>query len=85
VTAPARTDRPAETLAPFLAVLSMVGSLLALVYQPVKVIPFAVLLALIAAGMGRPDDRLPLIAIVVSAVCFTVGMTIAVITKHALY
>lgn len=85
MTAPARSERPAEVVAPFLAVISIVGSIVALAYEPVKIIPFAALLALISSGMARRDDRLPLIAVAVAAVCFVAAMTIAVVTKHALY
>ena len=83
---PARSEqRPSETAADFLAVISIVASAVALAYQPVKLIPFAVILALIATGMGPRHSRLPLVAVVVSAVCFVVGMTIAVLTKNPLY
>lgn len=85
MTAPVRAARPAELAAGFLATLSIVGSALALAYRPVRVIPFAVLLALIAAGMAPPRSRLPLIAIVVAAACFVGGFTIAVLAKNPLY
>jgi len=85
-TTPARSEaRPSETASGFLAVISIVASLLALAYQPVKLIPFAGLLALVATGMAPRDSRLPLIAIFVAAACFVAAMTIAVLTKHALY
>ena len=86
-TTPARSEarRPSETASGFLAVISIVASLLALAYQPVKLIPFAALLALVATGMAPRDSRLPLIAIFVAAACFVAAMTIAVLTKHALY
>ena len=83
---PASSDqRPSETAADFLAVISIVGSVVGLAYQPVKLIPFAVILGLIATGMARRSSRLPLIAVGFAAVCFVAGMTIAVLTKHALY
>ena len=47
--------------------------------------PFAILLALIAAAMAPKDARLPLIAVVVGASAFVVGMTIAVTTNNPLY
>jgi hypothetical protein len=85
VTAPLRAARPAELAAGFLATLSIVGSLLALAYKPVRIIPFAILLALIATGMAPPRSRLPLIAVGVAAVCFIGGFTIAVLAKNPLY
>lgn len=85
MTTPARDDSAASLIAPFLAVVSIVGSLLALAYEPIKIIPFAVLLALIATAMGRRGERLPFVAVLVGAACFVIAMTIAVLTRHALY
>jgi hypothetical protein len=85
VTAPLRAARPSELAAGFLASLSIVGSALALAYKPMRVLPFAILLALIATGMAPRDSRLPLIAVVVGGVCFVAGFTIAVLTKNPLY
>ena len=85
MTAPLRSARPSELTAGILAAFSIVGSALALAYEPMKVIPFAVLLALIATGMAPPKSRLPLIAVAVSAVCFVAGFTIAVLTDSPLF
>jgi hypothetical protein len=85
VTAPARSARPADLAAGFLATVSILGSGLALAYRPVRLIPFAMLLALIAAGMAQRDSRLPLLAILVGAVAFVVGLSIAVITKNPVF
>jgi hypothetical protein len=82
--APAPTP-PSELVAGFLAVLSMVASALALFYQPVKVAPFAALLALLATGMAPGRSRLPLLAVIVATIGFFAGMTIAVTTGHSLY
>jgi hypothetical protein len=85
VTAPLRSARPSELTAGILAALSIVGSALALAYEPMKVMPFAILLALIATGMAPPKSRLPLIAVAVAAVCFVAGFTIAVLTESPLF
>jgi FtsH-binding integral membrane protein len=82
---PQSGSSPSELTAGFLAVLSMVGSALGLVYQPVKVLPFAFLIALIATGMAPRDSKLPLAAIMFGAICFVGGLTIAVTTNHRLY
>jgi hypothetical protein len=78
-------SRPSEVVAPFLAALSIVGSALAIFYQPVKVAPFAVILALIATGMAPPRSRLPLFATAFAVIAFVVGMTVAVTAEHSLY
>jgi hypothetical protein len=82
---PTSGSSSSELTAGFLAVLSIVGSALGLVYQPVKILPFAFLLALISVPMASRDNKLPLIAIFVGAICFVAGLTIAVTTNHSLY
>jgi hypothetical protein len=76
---------PSELVSSFLAVISIVGSVLALFWDPLRVSPFAILLALIAAGMAPKDARLPLLAVGISAIAFVVGVTIAVTTKNPIY
>jgi hypothetical protein len=76
---------PSEMVSGFLAVISLAASVLALFWDPIRVSPFAVLLALISAAMAPRDARLPLIAVFVSAVAFVVGVTIAVTTNNGVY
>ena len=75
----------ADTVAGFLATLSIVASALALVWRPVRLIPFAVVLALIAARMSERNQRIAWYAVVAAVICWTVGMTIAVVTENPLY
>ena len=76
---------PSELVAGFLSVISIAASVLALFWDPLRVSPFAVLLALIATGMAPKDARLPLLAVGISAIAFVVGVTIAVTTKNPIY
>ena len=86
MTAPEQTARSSsEMAAGFLATLSILASGLALVYRPVRLLPLAIILALIAAGMAPRTSKLPLIAILVAAVAFVVGATIAVLSENPLY
>jgi hypothetical protein len=86
VSVPPRTqERPAEAVAGLLASLSIFASLLGLAYRPVRVIPFAIAIALVATAMGGRHARLATIAIGVGALCFAVGMAVAVITQNPLY
>ncbi|HSB39259.1 MAG TPA: hypothetical protein VLD13_09250 [Gaiellaceae bacterium] len=75
----------AETVAGLLAALSIAASCIALAYRPGRVLPFALLLALLAAGIGGRHSRLAAWAIAVGGVCFVLGMAIAVITDNPLY
>jgi hypothetical protein len=74
-----------ELVGSFLAVVSIVASLLALVYNPLRLTPFAVLLGLISVGMSPRSARLPALAIGVAVICFIVGLTIAVTTNNPIY
>ena len=75
----------ADTIAGLLATVSIFTSFVGVIYRPVRLIPFAVLLALVAARMSDRQQRLGGVAIAVAVVCWTVGMTIAVITESPLY
>ena len=75
----------AELVAGFLAVISMVASALAIVWEPLKVSPFAVLIALVAVGMSPRGARLPFLAVAVGTLCFIIGMTVAVTTNNPIY
>jgi hypothetical protein len=83
------TDRhrwsTADTLAGFLATLSMFASALGLIWRPVRIIPFAILIALIAARMSARNERIALYAMLIGVACWVAGMTIAVVTKNPLY
>jgi hypothetical protein len=82
---PQSTAGSAGLVAGFLAVVSIVGSILAVFWDPLRVSPFAVLLALIATGMAPRGSRLPLLAVVIGALGFFVGMTVAATTNNPLY
>ena len=83
---PARTaDRPADAVAGLLAALAIFGSCLALAYRPVRVIPFTILIALIAAAFGGRHQRLAAYAVGISGACFIVGTFFAIITNHPIF
>jgi hypothetical protein len=78
-------DRPAEAVAGLMASAALFASLVALVYRPLRITPFSIGIALVAAAIGGRHSRLAAFAVVVGTVCFIVGMTIAVLTKNPLY
>ena len=84
-TGPISHDRPADAIAGFLAAVSILGSAIGLVYRPARLIPFAILLAIIATAMGGRNARLATTAAGIGGVCFVVGMAVAVITNHAVF
>jgi len=84
-TAPVERDRPAETVAGFLAAVAIVAALLSLAYRPIRLDPFAIVVAFVAAGIGGRHARLAAVAVAVASVCFIFGMIIAIVTERPLY
>jgi hypothetical protein len=86
VSTPARTaDRPSETVAGLLATIAIFGSVVALIYRPVRITPFTILLSLVAAGIGGRHQRLAAVALGVSGACFIVGTFFAIVTNHPIF
>jgi len=83
--APYERARPAETVAGFLAAAAIFVSLTGIMYRPLRLIPIAILLALVAAGIGGRATRLATWAVVIAAASFAVGLAAAVITSNPLW
>jgi uncharacterized membrane protein len=82
---PAESATSAESIAGLLAAIAIFAALFSLAYRPVRIDPFAIVIALIAAGIGGRHSRLASFAVFNAAACFVVGMIIAILTKHPLY
>jgi hypothetical protein len=82
---PYERPRPSETVAGFLAAASIFVSLTGIAYRPLRLIPIALLLALIATGIGGRASRLAAWAVGIGAAAFAVGMAVAVITSNPLW
>ena len=82
---PYQRARPAETIAGFLAAASIFVSLTGIAYRPLRLIPFAIVLALIGVGIGGRSERIATWAASIGAVSFALGMAVAVITSHPLW
>jgi hypothetical protein len=78
-------ERPADAVAGLLASLSIFASLIGLAYRPARLIPGALLLALLAAAMGGRHQRLAAFAVGIGGACFVIGRATAVITDHPIY
>jgi hypothetical protein len=85
VSTPEVRERPSDAIAGLLASLALFASLLGLVYRPVRVIPFAIVLALIATAMGGRHARLAATALIVSGACFVAGLALAVTTNNPIF
>jgi hypothetical protein len=84
-TPPLERTRPAEAVAGFLAAVAIFAAFFSLAYKPVRIAPFAIVLGLIAAGIGGRHARLAAFAVFCAGACFILGMIIAILTKHSLY
>ena len=82
---PVSQSRPAESVAGLLASLSIFFSLIGVAYRPARWIPAALRLALLAVARGGRHNRLGALALGVGALCFVVGMAVAVITSNPIY
>jgi hypothetical protein len=77
--------RTTDSVAGFLAAFSLALSGIALVRQPGLLAPVAALVAIVAARMTVAHRTLTAVAVVVAALAFLVGMSIAVVTDGTLY
>jgi hypothetical protein len=84
-TGPIARDRPADAIAGLLAALSITASLVGIAYRPARLIPFALLVAVVATGMGGRHSRLAAAAVLIGGACFVLGMALAVITNNAVF
>jgi hypothetical protein len=83
---PVERTSPAEAVGGFLAAASITISLVAVVYRPVRLVPFALVIAFIAVGLARERHaRLAAAAVAVGALGWLAGMTVAVLTGKPLY
>jgi len=77
--------RPGEWIAGMLAAFSIFASCIGVAYRPARLIPAAILLALLATGLGGRNARIATWAIAIGGVCFLLGMTVAVLTGNPIY
>jgi hypothetical protein len=81
-----RRSSGAETAAGFLAAISLTASAIALVYRPLRLAPFAILIGLIAAGLAKErHTRLAAAAVIAASAAWLIGMAIAVLTSNPIY
>ena len=77
--------RPSETVAGFLAAMAIFVSVISLAWHPLRLVLPAILISLIAAGIGGRYKRLAFAAVMIAAACFFFGLTIAVVTSRPLW
>jgi hypothetical protein len=75
----------AETVAGYLSATAIFIAVIGIAWHPIRLILPAGVVALVAAGMAGPGRRLQFAAVIICAVCFFLGMTIAVATSRPLW
>jgi hypothetical protein len=85
-TYPVERTRPAEAVGGFLAAASITLSVVAMVYRPVRLVPFALAIAFVAVALTRERHaKLAAAAVAIGALGWLVGMTVAVLLGEPLY
>jgi hypothetical protein len=74
-----------EVVAGYLAAFSIFCSVIALAWHPLRLLLPAIILAMVAAGMGGRDNRLARYAVGAVAVSFVLSMAIAVAGSRPLF
>jgi hypothetical protein len=75
----------ADLVAGLLAASALAAGLLSIAYKPARIGPVALVVALIAVGIGGKNERLATLAVATVSVGWVLGMIIAVITENPVY
>jgi hypothetical protein len=84
-TAEPTRSRSSDSIAGYLAAMSIFICLIGVVWHPLRLILPGIVVAMVAAGMGGRHHRLAFAAVLIAAACFFFGMMIAVITQRSLW
>ena len=85
IDSPSGRSRPSEIVSGYLSALAIFAGLVAIAWHPLRLSPLGMLLALVAAAMAPRHRTLALAAVAISAICFFLGMTVAVVTSRPLW
>jgi hypothetical protein len=77
--------RSAETVAGVIAAAALFVGVIAIFYRPVRLSPVALVVALIAAGIGGRHARLAAAAVAVISVGWVLGMIYSVVEDEPLW
>jgi len=78
-------SRPSEIVAGYLAAIAIFIALIGIVWHPLRLVGPAIIVAMVAAGMGGRFQRLAFAAAMIVAACFFFGMLFAVLASHPLW
>ncbi len=78
-------DRPADAVAGIIATVALTIGVIAIVYRPVRLSPFALVVALIAVAIGGRHARLAAWAVGVISASWVLGMIYAILADKPLW
>jgi hypothetical protein len=78
-------DRPADTVAGYLAALAMVGGAIAVVERPVLIGLFSIFVGFVAAALADRNQRLAAAGVTIASTGWLVGMIVCVLTSRPLW
>jgi hypothetical protein len=78
-------QRAADGVAGYLAAAALFVGLIGIVYKPAQVGVGAILVALLAATIKRPQRRLAAAALVIATASWILGMTLAVLLDRPIW
>jgi hypothetical protein len=78
-------ESPRELVADFLAALAIFAALISLAWHPLRLLAPAIVISLVAAGMGGRSRWLTFAGVLIVAACFFFGLMIAVVTSRSLW
>ena len=78
-------SRPSETVAGYFASLAIFIALIGVAWHPLRLILPAIVVSMVAAAMGGRHQRLAFAAVIVVALCFFLGLMIAVLAERPLW
>jgi hypothetical protein len=78
-------SRSADSIAGYLAAMSIFICLIGVAWHPLRLILPGIVVAMVAAGIGGRHQRLAFAAVLIAAACFFLGMMIAVVTQRSLW
>ena len=80
-----RARSAVEAVAGLLAAAAIAIGAVGVAYRPFRLVPVAVVLALVAAGIGGRNSTLARWAVALCVVFWMAGMIVAVVTKNSVY
>ena len=80
-------SRPSQVVSGYLSAFAIFAGVIGIAWHPLRLVPMAMLIALVAAAMGAKErkGRLGFAAVMITAACFFLGMTVAVVTSRPLW